>query len=129
MPRPIETVQEFISTFIASWPEGDAAKVASLFSENAVYHNMPLEPVKGREAIQATFAEFMSMGGQVDVDISHIVADGAIVMTERFDHFIGIERTVSLAVMGITEVHDGTITAWRDYFDLNQFSSQMSSGD
>ena len=29
--------------------------------------------------------------------------------------------TVSLPVMGTFEVHDGKITAWRDYFDLDQF--------
>jgi limonene-1,2-epoxide hydrolase len=29
--------------------------------------------------------------------------------------------------MGIFEVHDGAITAWRDYFDANEFSSQLSA--
>ena len=28
--------------------------------------------------------------------------------------------------MGAFEVNDGKITAWRDYFDMNQFTSQMS---
>jgi limonene-1,2-epoxide hydrolase len=27
--------------------------------------------------------------------------------------------------MGTFEVRDGEIVAWRDYFDLNQFMSQM----
>ena len=27
--------------------------------------------------------------------------------------------------MGTFEVADGKITAWRDYFDMNQFMSQM----
>jgi limonene-1,2-epoxide hydrolase len=32
-----------------------------------------------------------------------------------------------LPVMGVFEVNnDGKITAWRDYFDMNQFTSQMS---
>jgi limonene-1,2-epoxide hydrolase len=53
-----------------------------------------------------------------------MVADGPIVMTERVDHFIGAETTSSLPLMGIIEVHDGAITAWRDYFDLNQFTVQ-----
>ena len=30
--------------------------------------------------------------------------------------------------MGFFEVHDGKITAWRDYFDMGQFTSQMSPG-
>jgi limonene-1,2-epoxide hydrolase len=28
--------------------------------------------------------------------------------------------------MGTFEVHEGKITAWRDYFDLNQFMSKLS---
>jgi limonene-1,2-epoxide hydrolase len=117
-----------MATFMAAWPEGDASKLAALFSEDAVYHNIPMEPVKGREAIQAALAAFMGMGGQVSVEILHIMADGPIVMTERVDHFIGTEKTISLPVMGILEVHDGQITAWRDYFDLNQIASQMNDG-
>jgi limonene-1,2-epoxide hydrolase len=66
----------------------------------------------------------MAMGGQVRVDITHLVAGGAIVMTERVDHFVGPEQTISLPLMGVTEVHDGVITAWRDYFDLTQLRSQ-----
>ena len=124
MPTSAETVHEFIAAFIAAWLQGDAAVLGPFFSENAVYHNMPMEPVHGRAAILATLAEFMDLGGRVAVDIIHLVADGPIVMTERVDHFIGAETTISLPLMGIIEVHDGAITAWRDYFDLNQFTAQ-----
>jgi limonene-1,2-epoxide hydrolase len=31
--------------------------------------------------------------------------------------------------MGICEVHDGVITAWRDYFDLDHFTSQLAGGE
>jgi limonene-1,2-epoxide hydrolase len=125
---PTETVQAFMAAFIAAWPHRDAADLEPFFSEDAVYHNMPMEPVEGRDAILAMFAEFMTMGGQVGVDIVHLVADGAIVMTERVDHLTGPDQTISLPLMGITEVHDGVITAWRDYFDLNQLAPQMPGG-
>jgi limonene-1,2-epoxide hydrolase len=125
---PTETVQAFMAAFIAAWPHGDPATLQPFFREDARYHNIPMEPVEGRDAILATFAEFMKMGGNVHVDITHLVADGAIVMTERVDHFIGPEQTISLPLMGITEVHGGLITAWRDYFDLTQFTSQMPGG-
>ena len=46
---------------------------ASFFDEDAVCHNIPLDPVTGRSAIMATFAQFMSMGGQVDVNVIHVV--------------------------------------------------------
>jgi limonene-1,2-epoxide hydrolase len=109
---------QVVRDFIASWPGGDAAKLASFFSEDAVYHNIPMDPIKGREVIEAALAGFMGMVEQIRFDTIHLVAEGDIVMTERIDHFIRPERTF--------EVHDGLITAWRDYFDMNQFTSQMA---
>jgi limonene-1,2-epoxide hydrolase len=117
---PESVVREFIEVFVASWPHGDAARVARFFTPDAVYHNGPLEPVRGRPAIEVEFARFMAMGGEVSVDLRHLVAHGAFVMTERIDHFVGEERTISLPVMGICEVHDEAIAAWRDYFDLGR---------
>ena len=121
-------MQRFIDAFVAAWPVNDAETVASFFAEDAVYQNGPLEPVHGRDAIRDTVAAFMEMGGQAGVDIVHMLANGQLVMTERIDHFITPERTLSLPMMGIFEVHNGLITAWRDYFDLNQFTSQMGAG-
>jgi limonene-1,2-epoxide hydrolase len=124
MTASAQTVQDFISAFKKAWPTADPAPLGSFFQENATYHNIPLEPVTGRSAILSTFAQFMSMGGEVDVDIVHMVAEGTIVMTERVDHFTNDDgTTVSLPMMGVIEVHDGLIAAWRDYFDLGQFTS------
>jgi limonene-1,2-epoxide hydrolase len=126
VPTSVETVQAFIAAFMKAWPTEDATVLGSFFDEDASYHNVPLDPVKGRAAIVATFAQFMKMGGQVDVEIIHMAAEGEIVMTERVDHVIRDDgTTISLAMMGVIEVHDGLIAAWRDYFDLGQFTSQM----
>jgi limonene-1,2-epoxide hydrolase len=129
MPTSLETVQDFIAAFMKAWPAADTTTLGSFFDEDAVYHNVPIEPVTGRTDIEATFAKFMSMGGRVDVDIIHMVAEGPIVMTERVDHFTRDDgRTISLPMMGVIEVHDGLIAAWRDYFDLSQFTSQVLGG-
>jgi len=126
MATPKETVQDFMMAFMRAWASRDAAQVASFFSEDAVYHNMPMEPVKGREAIEAAVAGFMNIGGQVRVDIGHIVADGPVVMVERIDHFVGSEPTIILPVVGVFEVREGKITAWRDYFDSAQLARPPS---
>jgi limonene-1,2-epoxide hydrolase len=128
MRTSAQTVQDFIAVFMKAWPTADPGPLGPFFEENAVYHNVPLEVVTGRPAIMSTFAEFMGMGGQVDVDIIHMVADGPIVMTERADHFTTDGTTISLPMMGVIEVHDGLIAAWRDYFDLRQFTSQVLGG-
>jgi limonene-1,2-epoxide hydrolase len=61
----------------------------------------------------------------VEFEVLAIAADGGTVLTERVDTFFLPDREIALPVMGTFEVADGRITAWRDYFDLNQFMSQM----
>jgi len=46
-------------------------------------------------------------------------------MTERVDRFTLPNKSFELQVMGTFEVNDGKISAWRDYFDLNQFTTRM----
>jgi limonene-1,2-epoxide hydrolase len=127
MINSAQTVHDFIAAFKKAWFTADHEALGSFFDRDAIYHNIPLEPVTGRTAIVATFAQLMSMGGHVDVDIIHMIAKGPIVMTERVDFFTREDGTkVSLPMMGVIEVHDRLIVAWRDYFDLAQFTSQVS---
>ena len=46
-------------------------------------------------------------------------------LTERVDVFTLAGKSFELPVMGTFEISDGKISAWRDYFDLNQFISRM----
>ena len=123
MPVPIEIV----TNFCAAWSKLDLDDMMRYFSDDAVYHNMPVEPVQGRDDIRSTIATFTTGWDRVDFDIRNILAEGRLVMTERVDRFCSSERVVELPVMGVFEVDEGLITAWRDYFDINQFMSQLTS--
>jgi limonene-1,2-epoxide hydrolase len=68
----------------------------------------------------------MAMGGEVGVDMIHLVSDERIVMTERVDRFVIDGEPFSLPVMGIFEIVDDKISAWRDYFDLQQFTRRLA---
>jgi limonene-1,2-epoxide hydrolase len=120
MPTPVEIVEGFMATFIEAWPTKNASDLQGFFSQDAVYHNIPLEAVRGRDAIRATLEGFMELGGEVEVDVSNVVADGDLVVVERVDHFIDSSGRRSLPIMGIFEIRDGVISAWRDYFDLSE---------
>ena len=112
---------------IPAWSSRDAARLARFFSEDAEYRNGPLPPVRGRDLIVTSLTEMMSIGGEVDVDVIHMVVDGPVVMTERVDYIKLDEKTVGLRIAGVFEIHNGVITAWRDYFDANELSSQLST--
>ena len=59
--------------------------------------------------------------------ITHYQAenDAGVVMNERTDRFLINNNWTEIRVMGVFELTDGRIVAWRDYFDMQQFSSQM----
>lgn len=126
-PSAEEVVRDFMAAFMAAWPMGDAATLSRFFSEDAEYCNGPLEPVHGREAIVADLTRMMSLGGEVDADIRHLLSDGAVVMTERVDYLRLGGKTAGLKIAGVFEVHDGVITGWRDYFDSKEFGAQLST--
>jgi len=126
MESPIEVVRRFC----AAWSENlEAAELAAFFTEDAVYHNIPLEPVVGREAIADTIATFIRPGAPgiegLEFRVINIAADGPVVLTERVDVFKLPGKSFELPVMGTFEIEDGKISAWRDYFDMNQVVSQM----
>ncbi len=123
MAEPIDVVREFCD----AW--GTPAQIDTALAhlaDDCVYHNIPLEPVNGIDDIRATVLGFTAGVEKVEFETLAIAANGSTVLTERIDTFFFPGQPVALPVMGTFEVNaDGKITAWRDYFDLNQFMSQM----
>lgn len=99
----------------------------ALFTEDAVYHNMPIAPAIGRTAIREMLEPFLNMASEVDWVVHHW-AEGAagIVMTERTDRFLIHGKWLELPVAGVFEVRGGKICAWRDYFDMAPLAPVMS---
>ncbi len=123
---PIDLVREFCAAFGAGGPDLDLDRIVGFFADDAVYHNIPVEPVVGPDAIRVTLAGFTAGVEQVEFRIVSIAADGGTVLTERVDVFRLPGKDISLPVMGTFDVVDGKIAAWRDYFDMNQFMSQLA---
>jgi limonene-1,2-epoxide hydrolase len=127
-----ETPLELVRRFCDEWSGGDLDAIVAYFTDDAVYHNIPVDPVTGKDAIKATIAGFTVGVDKIEFRVHNIVADGsavgerAVVLTERTDVFVTAAKTIELPVMGSFEVADGKIAAWRDYFDLNQFMSQLA---
>jgi limonene-1,2-epoxide hydrolase len=118
--------QEIVEAFCASVDALDLDVVIDFLAEDCVYHNIPMDPVVGHDAIRVFLESFTTGLSRLQFEMLNVAADGDTVLTERVDHFVSPERTISLPVMGTFEVKDGKIAAWRDYFDLNQFMSQMT---
>jgi limonene-1,2-epoxide hydrolase len=119
---------KLIERFCATWsgPSVDVPMIIEFFTDDAVYHNMPIQPVQGKDAIKGVIEQFMTPFERCDWQVLNIAANGDRVLTERVDKFIGA-KNVELPVMGTFDIKDGKISAWRDYFDLGAWTKQMGS--
>ena len=118
--------QEVVRKFIEAVNANDKQRILSFFDDESVFHNIPMEPARGRDAIWAILAIVHDHSEQVDWVVHNIAqAENGHVLTERTDRYRMGGRWVEFPVMGIFEVRDGTIREWRDYFDLKQCTDQM----
>jgi limonene-1,2-epoxide hydrolase len=123
MADATDVVLKLIDSFNAMDMEG----ILACFTENAVYHNIPTDPVTGKRAIEETLAGFVAASSEIQWDMLHAAENGGVVLTERVDKFKINDTWIALPVMGTFEVSDGLITAWRDYFDMADFEKQLAA--
>lgn len=121
MSRPTDP-SALVAEFCAIWERMDADEIASYFTEDGVYHNIPMAPAVGKAAIHELLKGMGQMIQSIRFETHRQVASGGVVMNERTDHISMGGKTVALPVVGVFEVEGGKIKAWRDYFDMGQFS-------
>jgi limonene-1,2-epoxide hydrolase len=118
------SADELVTEFCKKWTTPDPEELAGYFTEDAVYHNIPMEPVQGREAIKEFIAGFMA---GFDFQVHRQVSDGDLVMNERTDVMRRKDgEPIPLPVTGVFEVENGQIKAWRDYFDMATITNAFS---
>lgn len=118
---------QLIERFCQAFKRRDPDEIMGFFTDDAVYHNMPLAPVRGKAAMRTVLEMFLKPSQSVEFVILNIAVTGDIVLTERVDKFAMGGRNVELPVAGVFEVKDGKIAAWRDYFDMATWSKQTTA--
>ncbi len=124
MPSAEQVVQDFC----AAASTRDPQVLRSFFSDDIVYHNIPMEPAEGIDATMAVIDMFLGMCDALEFKVHHLASDGTTVLTERTDIFTINGKSAPLPVMGAFHVVDGKITAWRDYFDMAQVTAMFEAG-
>lgn len=119
-----------VKEMIAAWKAADWKKVGDLFAEDGVLHSMMIEPVKGREAIYQRIAALgKGAPGGVVLDVSHMGVIDGLVFIERVDRFTYNGKPGAVPVVGILDVQDGKVKAWREYYDRAQLLKEMGASD
>ena len=116
---------DIVLGFVDAWNTMNWDKAADLLAEEVIWHNIPMQKIEGKEMVDAAIR---GMGPEsVDWEVISIAENGDKVLTERIDRFdMPGGKKIDLPVMGTFELNKGKITAWRDYFDLATFTSQMA---
>jgi limonene-1,2-epoxide hydrolase len=96
------------------------------FTEDAVYHNIPMEPAAGKDAIRKTIQELLKGTTWAEYKILHIASNGNVVFSERVDSLEVNGRRMSVPVVGVFETTvNGKIKAWRENFDMKMLTDPM----
>jgi limonene-1,2-epoxide hydrolase len=120
-----EASEKLVRDFLESWQARSLETICSGFADDAVYHNVPVEPIEGIAGIRATFQAFLDAFSDAKLDIVTLAAGPGRVLVERVDYFtMNDGRKVVLPVTGVFEVKNGKITRFSDYFDLADFEGQ-----
>jgi limonene-1,2-epoxide hydrolase len=112
--------EKIVREFLAAWPRKKLDELMSYFTDDAVYHNIPVDPVKGKAEIRKVFEGFLGAFG-IELIVVNAAASGNLVFTERIDRFDMNGKQFDLPVNGVFELRGGKIAAFRDYFDLASF--------
>ena len=118
--------EAIVSEFCKAWARLNIDQIMDFFTDDAVYHNMPFEPARGKDAIRAAINTFLPMAKSLHFKVLKTASAGNVVFNERVDVFeLANGKTISLPVAGVFEIAGSKISAWRDYFDMATYTRQM----
>lgn len=116
---------DVVQQFIAAIERRDIDAAIALMHPDCEYDNVPIGPVHGHEAIRKILDPVVARTDEVRWPVARSAEAGPVVFNERLDRFRSGDRWIEIAVAGVWEVHDGLITLWRDYFDLDTYRRQQ----
>ena len=109
--------KEVLRQFVAYFNQGDAEKLAELYAEDAVNHQVVREPVVGKEAIRKMFEQEFVAAEMVCI-VENMFEDGEWAIMEWKD-------PLGLRGCGFFHVVEGKIVFQRGYWDQMSFAQQQ----
>ena len=107
--RPKELVRHWVEAFNRRDPE----EIAALYHDDAINHQITQDPVEGRAAIRAMFADEFAAAEMVCI-VENIFEDGDVAILEWSD-------PLGLRGCGFFHVRNGKIAFQRGYWDKLSF--------
>jgi len=122
-----QTPGEVVTALIKANEARDIDALLAVLTEDALYENVPMSVLTGHDEIRSMLEGFLGSATEVAWEVLHQVEQGNLVMNERVDRFVMADgKRIELRVAGVFEIRDGKVAIWRDYFDLAEFTNQMT---
>jgi limonene-1,2-epoxide hydrolase len=118
--------EAIVRDFCTAFARRNIEELLGFFTPDAVYHNVPVEPVTGLDAIRSVFEMFLGPAEKAEFEVRYMASTGNVVLNERVDRFVVAGKEIALPVAGVFEIRNGKIAAWRDYFDMQTYTKQIS---
>ncbi len=118
--------EEIIRDFVSTWPGLDVEKIVSYFTEDGIYHNMMMNPVKGHADLRNFISAFLKGWSETEWEVLNLVSSGNMVFAERVDRMKVGGKPVALPCCGVFEMENGKIKVWRDYFDMGTYTKALA---
>lgn len=112
-----EKPQDVVIGFCGAWDRRNAEDVLTYLAPDVVYQNVPLPTMYGRDEAATFLTPLLRNATKIEFKLLSIAVSGDKVLTERIDRLHFPTGVVEIPLMGIFEVKDGKISAWRDYTD------------
>jgi limonene-1,2-epoxide hydrolase len=115
-----------VRQMIEAWNTRNWQQVYDLFAADGVLESMMLsEPTVGREAIKKRLGVLAKDISKIELQIRHIGVANGVVFIERVDDFVYRGHHGRVPVVGVLEVEQGRVKAWREYYDRAQMLEAM----
>ncbi len=118
--------EQIIRQFIAAWSRLNVDELLEYFTDDGTYHNMPMQPVKGKDNIKQLIEGFTDAWTETQWDIVCLMSKDDLVVAERLDRTKFGDKSVDLPCVGVFEMEKGKIKVWRDYFDANTYFNALT---
>jgi steroid delta-isomerase-like uncharacterized protein len=129
-----EEIETILADWLQSWGRRDAAGLAALFSEDAVYTSMVAGILRGRPAIEAMYRSWFTAFPETVFEIESRLIDGAraaVLWSQQGKHlgeFVGIPATGrSFVLHGVffMTFMEGKIVSMRSIYDFTGLLVQV----
>ena len=116
-PPDPHAAADAVTSLLHALEADDIEAAMERLAPDAVWINVSLPAVRGRDRIERICRLGVKMGTHFRVHFHHVAAHGNVVLTERTDALGRGRFEQRFWVYGRFEVEDGRVKVWRDSFD------------